>query len=314
MPGFGSEIGVNFDPLFTFSPHVRETAKEAASRLKVIKALAGTSWGQDAETLLITYKALVRTKLDYAAPIWSPNVKPSPVSRLQAIQNAGLRLVTGSHKLASEQHLHSKTKMLPVKNHFDLLSTQYLASALRTDHPAHASVTRPARRRNKKYTLQSRYIDELTPALVNGSLPAGAYPETKTNLHTRFVERAINAQGNHPLLATATPEIDKSETTLPRHHRATLSQLRSGHCTKLRSYQHRVGRAVSASCPHCGTSDETVPHLFNCPSHPTNLSIIDLWQNPVRVAQHLSGHPSFDLVPPPPLAWPLLWPPPEPSP
>ena len=227
---------------------------------------------------------------------------------------AGLRLVTGCHKLASEQHLHSETKMLPVQDHFDLLSSQYLASALRADHPAHASVTRPARRRNKKHTLQSRHIDEISSVLVNGSLPAGAYPETKNNLHTKFVERAINRQENHPLLAIKTPEVDKSEASLPRHHRATLSQLRSGHCTRLRNYQHRVGRADLASCPHCGACDETVHHLFDCANNPTDLSVIDLWQNPVSVAQLLSGHPSFDLVPLPPLPRPPLRPPPEPPP
>ena len=38
-------LGVTFDPLFTFSPHSRELAKGAAERLKILKALAGTSWG-----------------------------------------------------------------------------------------------------------------------------------------------------------------------------------------------------------------------------------------------------------------------------
>ena len=279
-------LGVNFDPLFTFTPHARETAKGAAERLKVLTALSGTSWGQDAESLLVTYKALIRTKLDYGAPIWSPNLKPSAYGRLQAIQNAGLRLVTGSHKLASEVHLHSETKVLPVRTHAELLSAQYLASALRDDHPANEPVKRPARRRSKKETLKSRHINDVSPYLVNGSLPAGAYPETKSFLHTKFVEETIANQGNHPLLAIPAPEIDKSETDLPRHHRATLSQLRSGHCSRLRLYQHRINRSDSALCPHCGINDESVHHIFHCPFFPTNLSVFDLWRSPVRVATY----------------------------
>ena len=308
-------LGVHLDPLFTFSPHARETARGAAERVKVLKALAGTSWGQDAESLLITYKALIRTKLDYASPVWSPNIKPSPVRRLQAVQNSGLRIVTGCHRLASEDHLHSETEMLPVRDHSELLSSQYLASALRADHPAHSSVRRPARRRNMKQTLQSRHTEELSSFLVDGSLPAGAFPEAKSFLHTKYVSKAISAQEYHPLLAIKTPAVDKSELDLPRHHRSTLSQLRSGHCTRLRAYRHRIGIADSPSCPHCGTDDETVPHLFSCPSHPTDLTISDLWNNPVRVAHHLCGHPSFNLAPPPPpLPRPPLRPPPEPPP
>ena len=120
-------LGVTFDPLYTFTPHVKATAKRGAESLKVIKALSSTSWVQDKETLLLSYKVLVKTKLDYGAPVWATNVKPSSVKRLQTIQNAGLRTVTGSHKMASEDHLHSETKVLPVAPHLNMLCTQYLS-------------------------------------------------------------------------------------------------------------------------------------------------------------------------------------------
>ena len=184
----------------------------------MIKALAGTSWGQDTETLLLSFKVLVKTKLDYAAPVWSPNVKPSSVKRLQAIQNAGLRTVTGSHKMAHANHLHTETKVLPVPDHLAMLSTQYLASSLRAEHPANEYVSRPPGRRSMKQTLQSRFQNDITPRLVNGSLPAGAFPETKNAIHTQYVERAISDQGNHPLLNAPAPSVDSSEKSLPRHY------------------------------------------------------------------------------------------------
>ena len=305
-------LGVTFDPLFTFSPHARAVAKGSAERLKVIKALSGTSWGQDSETLLLSYKVLVRTKLDYAAPVWSANVKPSSTKRLQSIQNSAMRLVTGSHKMASENHLHSETKMLPVSDHISMLSGQYLASASRLDHPAHEPVSRPARRRDKKKTLQSKFKDDVAPHLVNDSLPYGTYPLVKKLIHTKYVSQAISAQGNHPLLNRPIPLVNKSEETLPRHYRSTLSQLRSGHCANLTNYLHRVGRSDSPSCPLCGNDDQTVPHLFNCTNSPTDLNLGDLWLRPRRVANFLSAHPSFTLPPlgPPPLPRP----PPEPPP
>ena len=73
-------------------------AKKSRNRLRILKALAGTNWGQNKETLLITYKALIRSQFDYAAPVWYTNAKKTPVKRLQHIQNAGLRPVTGCHR------------------------------------------------------------------------------------------------------------------------------------------------------------------------------------------------------------------------
>ena len=85
-------LGVNYDTMFTFAPHVRAIAARAGSRLNLLRALAGTTWGQDKETLLLTYKMMASSILHYAAPIWFPNVKDSPLSRLESVQNAALRL------------------------------------------------------------------------------------------------------------------------------------------------------------------------------------------------------------------------------
>ena len=192
-----------------------------------------------------------------------------------------------------------------------MLSAQYLASALRPDHPANEPVSRPARRRAKKQTLQSRHRADVSPHLVDGSVPNGAYPAIKSAIHTAFVSKSINDQGNHPLLNQPAPVINQSERVLPRPHRSTLSQLRSGHCANLANYKHRVGRVQSSACPQCGADAEDVPHVFSCPSSPTDLRVIDLWLRPRRVASFLSQHPSFDL---PPLVPPPPRPPPEPPP
>ena len=191
-----------------------------------------------------------------------------------------------------------------------MLNTQYLASSLRADHPAHSSVSRPDGPRKMKHTLQSRFKDDISRHLVDGCLPAGAFPESKVDIHTEYVRKSLLAQGNNPLLHIPTPDVDQSESILPRHYRSTLSQLRSGHCNNLAAYLHRVGRSASPSCPLCSSGDQTVHHLFSCPASPSDLSIIDLWQKPTRVAAYLSSHPSFSL---PPLTLPRPRPPPAPT-
>ena len=65
-------LGVTFDPIFTFTPHVSEIAARAPSRLQVLEAFTRTAWGQDKETVLLTFKAIIKPILSYAVPIWFP--------------------------------------------------------------------------------------------------------------------------------------------------------------------------------------------------------------------------------------------------
>ena len=201
--------------------------------------------------------------------------------------------------------------MLPVGDHLKMLSAQYLASAMRPGHPAHEPVCQPARRRNKKQTLQSRHLDDVAPLLVDGLMPNPDSPAAKKSIHTRYVSDALTKQGNHPLLNRQTPKVKRTEKTLSRHYRSTLSQLRSGHCASLEAYRLKVGRADTPACPQCKAGDQDVAHLFDCAATPTNLTIDDLWLRPRSVATFLSNHPSSAL---PPLDAPPPRPPPEPPP
>ena len=310
-------LGVKFDTHLTFSPHARDVARSCTERLKVMKALAGTSWGQDSKTLSITYKALIRSKLDYAAPIWAPNVKNTPLARLQAIQNSGLRIATGAVKMTPPDHLHSEAKMLKVDEHLHLLAAQYLASALRETHPMFPLVTHLPGPRSLKRTLQDAFYEDVAPYLVDGVVPLGHHNDVKNKIHADYVRRAINSRRDNVVLNRTAPPLHSSESRLPRAHRSTMAQLRSGYCSSLNSYLVRVGRADSSTCPQCGVHEHTSVHLFNCPHHPTNLCPIDLWLRPQESASFLSSLPPFSHLPPlapPPPPPPRPRPPPEPPP
>ena len=66
-------LGVYLDTLFSFNTHCVQVANRVSERNNVLKALAGTYWGQQKETLLLTYKALGRSIANYVAPVWSTN-------------------------------------------------------------------------------------------------------------------------------------------------------------------------------------------------------------------------------------------------
>ncbi|XP_053968826.1 uncharacterized protein LOC128870250 [Anastrepha ludens] len=63
---------VTFDSLLSFSVHTTAIATKVQNRNKVLKSLAGSTWGKDKELLLSKFKAIGRPVLNYAAPVWSP--------------------------------------------------------------------------------------------------------------------------------------------------------------------------------------------------------------------------------------------------
>jgi len=81
--------------------------------------LAGTSWGQQKKTLLLTYQALSRSVIDYAAPVWAPVVNDTTWRYLQTAQNEALRIATGCHKMSHADHLQGGPKKSKPDNFYN---------------------------------------------------------------------------------------------------------------------------------------------------------------------------------------------------
>ena len=109
-------LGVTLDSLHTFNARSNNTLNKIRKRISVLKALAGSSWGKDKELLTTTYKTISRSAVNYAAPIWTPALLDTHWSKLQAVQNSSLRVITGCTKMTHIDELHRETKLLPVKN------------------------------------------------------------------------------------------------------------------------------------------------------------------------------------------------------
>ena len=201
-------LGVTFDPHFTFHTHASVVKEQAAERLKLIKALAGSDWGQQKETIIMTYKALIWSKFSYAAPIWFPNLSEDAGQSLQIIQNAAMRIATGCHQRASSEHLHAETQLLPVVKSLEMVCARYLASALRPNHPSHAIVTQPSGPREKKHTLQSKFLPKISAYLTNNIVPIDQYEDIYKDIHTQAVQVAICTQPptQPPTLETLLPQ------------------------------------------------------------------------------------------------------------
>ena len=62
--------------------HIHHISIHAHKPLQIIKVLTPTGWGKQKETLIATYKALMRPALEYASSIWSPLACSSSINKL----------------------------------------------------------------------------------------------------------------------------------------------------------------------------------------------------------------------------------------
>ena len=99
----------------------------------MIKGLT-TTWGKQKETLMATYKAVMRPALDYVSSIWSPLASSISINNLQVMHNAALRTATGCTQDTNIQHLHDETFILTIHEHLQLHTSQYKH---KTQHPSH---------------------------------------------------------------------------------------------------------------------------------------------------------------------------------
>ena len=208
-------------------------------------------------------------------------------------QNNALRLATGTHKMSPVPHLHHEARILPVKEHNLMLAEQFFLGAhlpSRPDH--HTTAPPPARARNIKATLQSRFGADLA-ALVPASQGAMTNEDYRAGLraiHRRAAQAAVTAYvppvWQAGISTSAAPRISREESRLrSRQTRSTLAQLRSGYSVSLRSYQSRLDPTIQDACPDCGKPGHTTNHLFLC--RPTTLTTAALWDDPIAAAEFL---------------------------
>ena len=204
-------LGVYLDPSLSFNKYSQYVAERVSGRNNILKALAGTSWGQQKETLLMTYKAVGRSIINYATPVWSPNLHDTNYRKIQYTQNEALRIATGCHKMSSIDHLHTEAEILKFREHSELLSAQYLARCLEPGNVCHPITTRATPERQMKETLYTRHRNTVEPMMVKDDRKA-----TIQALHTAAVVKDVQCHERNVVLDGRPPPISNPEKELTR--------------------------------------------------------------------------------------------------
>ncbi|GFR66859.1 reverse transcriptase (RNA-dependent DNA polymerase) [Elysia marginata] len=73
------------------------------------------SWGADKEDLRIVYLAYIKSAIDYASNAWYPCLAKDRRQKLETVQNAAARTITGCTKNTNTKLLLNEAKLLPLE-------------------------------------------------------------------------------------------------------------------------------------------------------------------------------------------------------
>jgi len=100
-------LGLYLDSKLTYIPHIKYLTTKCKRSLNILKVLANTDWGADKDTLLIAYRALIRSKLDYACIIYG-STRASYLRSLNTVHNTGLRICLGAYRTSPIESLYAE--------------------------------------------------------------------------------------------------------------------------------------------------------------------------------------------------------------
>ena len=133
-------LGVLLDSRLTYRPHIKKLRDKCMRALNILKCVARTTYGSDRSTLLLLYRSLVRSKLDYACFIYD-NTYESIKSVLDTVHHAAIRVATGAFRTTPISSLLAEAHEPPLALRRQLLGMRY-AVKLRQfpSHPTYPSV------------------------------------------------------------------------------------------------------------------------------------------------------------------------------
>lgn len=133
-------LGVTFDKRLTWIEHIKNLKTKCIKSLSVLKIISSIKWGANGRILLNTYRALVRSKLDFGCQVYGA----APVSSLKVldtIHNSGLRISLGAFRTSPVESLYAEAAESNLVSRRSLLTLGYVLKIRSLkDHPSYSSI------------------------------------------------------------------------------------------------------------------------------------------------------------------------------
>ena len=123
-------LGVTLDPRLTFTKYIDELVSRCNKRLNMMRSIRGRTWGASEKLLLTTYKALVRSLIDYA-PIILILLPPSTLDRIEQVQREAARIVARAEHRAPTAEIFERLRLETIAKRSADMSISYWRNSIR---------------------------------------------------------------------------------------------------------------------------------------------------------------------------------------
>ena len=136
-------LGMTLDHRLNWREHIQFLRNNCLRTLNILKFLTHSSWGADRSMMLLLYRALVRSRLDYGSFIYSSG-RESILRTLTTLHNTGLRLSTGAFRTSPVLSIYADAGEPPLQSRRNILMLNYAAKILASrGHPCFNIVFNP---------------------------------------------------------------------------------------------------------------------------------------------------------------------------
>lgn len=124
-------LGITLDRSLSMSAHISNIKDRMTKRLRPLLALTGTSWGCRKEELRQLYIQYIRSVAEYVMPTWYSAASKTQSGKIETLQNAAARIISGCVKSTPINELLAEAKLPPIKNRARELTAINAEKALR---------------------------------------------------------------------------------------------------------------------------------------------------------------------------------------
>ena len=282
-------LGVIFDQQMSWKSHIDYVADRCNKRLNLMRVMSGARWGASKGVLLIVYKALIRSLIDYGCIAYD-TASDTVKAKLNVIQAKAMRICCGAMVGSPTSAVQVECGQPPLALRRLRMAVDYAVKVKSSpDHPAASTLVDSWENHYGRYqagrepfgvkvdkALKEAHINDIPPG------PKCPAPWTEAPLPSRLPHlRPLRSEVKKFVTDQWQDQWDYSETgqfyydlqpvvgykvkqqLQPRQKDVQLTRLRLGHVC-LGEKLHEIGQRLDPNCSSCNEPEDVFHFIMEC--------------------------------------------------